>query len=167
MRNPLPVLAAVLLTAVGAFAADLPTWKTTEAPYGAWRPVDFTDASGAGHELWCRRSECSSDVKSGQAALFVFERAGDEPYTASAPYMPQYAETYAGKTWEWLKGKVSNVQFQSSKTTFKTELSHFVLDMSTKPNKAVIKGTSVSIPVEDRDQAYPTGWILRVLPPLA
>lgn len=168
MRNPLPVLAAAMLAAAGAFAAELPTWKTTDEPFGAWRVIDFTDASGAGHHLYCRWSECGSSVKSGQAPLYVLERAGDEPYTATEPYRPQYAGTYAGKTWEWLKGKTTNVQFQSTKTTFKSEVSHFVLDMSAQPNKAVIKGTTVAIPVEpEREAVSPTGWIFRVLAPVA
>ena len=168
MRNPLPVLAAALLAAAGAFAADLPTWKTTDEPYGAWRVVEFADAAGAGHYLYCRWSECGANVTRGQAPLYVFEKAGEEHYMASAPYQPQYAQTYAGKSWEWLKGKTTNVEFQSTKTTFKSELSRFVLDMSSKPNKALIKGTAVAIPVDPEHAAVsPTGWIFRVLAPVA
>jgi hypothetical protein len=168
MRNPLPVLAAALWAAAGAFAADLPKWQTRDESYSAWRVIQFTDASGTGHYLYCRWSECGANVTRGQALLYVLEKAGDEHYMASAPYNPQYAQTYAGKTWEWLKGKTTNVQFQSTKTTFKSEVSQFALDMSAKPNKAVLKGTAVAIPVDPEHEAVSeTGWIFRVLQPVA
>ena len=168
MRNPLPVLAAALLAAVGAFATDLPKWQTKDESFSAWRVIEFKDASGANHYLYCRWSECGANVKSGQATLYALEKASDEHYMASAPYNPQHAGTYAGKTWEWLKGKTTDVQFQSTKTTFMSEVSRFALDMSSKPNKAVIKGTNVAIPVEPEHEAVSeTGWIFRVLQPVA
>jgi len=168
MRNPLPVLAAALLTAAGAVAGDLPAWKPVEEPYSAWRYVDFTDAAGTHHTLYCRWSQCGAKVKTGTAPLYVLEEAGRQSYTASEPYHPQYAETYAGKTWEWLKGKTQNVEFQSTKTTFKSEVSRFVLDMSADPNKAVVKGTDVAIPVEPEHAAVsPTGWLFIVLSPVS
>lgn len=143
MRNPIPVLAAVLLAAVGALAADLPTWKTTDD--GPWREIDFTDAAGTYHTLYCPWAACGTNrVKTGQAKLYVLERTGSVPYTTHVPYQPQYASTYAGKFWEWLK-KGDPVPVQSAKTSYKSQLSHFVLDIAA--NKAVIPGTDVAIAV--------------------
>jgi hypothetical protein len=166
MRNPLPVLAAALLAAAGAFAADLPTWQTTDEP--AWREVEFTDASGGFHSLHCRWSECGTKIKTGQAALYLLERVGSEPYTTYTPYHAQYAETYFDKSIEWIKEKTTTVPAQSSKTTYKSQLSRFVLDLSSNPNKAVIKGTDVAISIDPQHPAFDViNPIYRVLPPIA
>lgn len=145
MRNPLPVLAAVFLAAAGAFAGDLPTWTAQEEPWGSWRIVNFTDAAGKGHSLWCRWSECGN-VKSGSAPLYVVERQSSESYT------------YYSGFWDWRGSK-------SSKTSYSTQLSHYTLNLN-NPQKAVIAGTSAAFPVYGEDSLTPLGYIIRVMPPL-
>jgi hypothetical protein len=168
MRNPLPVLAAAMLAVASAFAADLPTWTVKEEPWGTWRVVNFVDESGHDRELWCRWAECSYDKKSGTAPLYVFERKSSEEYTytehvwkpAPASSDVSIASRYGSALWDKVVGKSS----ASSKTTYDTKLSVYVLDMSAQPHKAVpSKGQAVA--VQDRAQAVPLGYILKVNPP--
>lgn len=145
MRNPLPVLAVALLAAVGAFAADLPTWTLQEEPFSAWRIVVFTDGAGKGHDLWCKWSECGK-AATGTAKLYTYTRQSSEPYT-------------------YHSGVFDFTGSQSAKTTYSTELSHFVLDLKTQ--KAVVPGTNMAFITQGQRSFIPLGYIVRVLPPIA
>lgn len=70
------------------------SWTAKDESWGSWNEMTFVDSKGAGHSLWCYYKDCGQGKKgSGLAPLYVFTRAGQEPYGKQA-----FRTTFTTKT---------------------------------------------------------------------
>ncbi|HAM36400.1 MAG TPA: hypothetical protein DEB40_06020 [Elusimicrobia bacterium] len=112
------ILLCLLTCLPSRSSAEKPsTWQPTDESWRAWNELEFRDAKGVQHQLWCRNSECRRrDDGKGFFSFFCSEKKCGKKRGKAPLYV-------------FDKGKTEATQGHSSRTTFTSTLSPFVLDL--------------------------------------